>query len=88
MLFIRRASEKSSSRKPGGYRNAQSSGLLLELDDICPISKKHWTVRKKTKDGTFESREVEGYYAGFVRIPQRYREQDKAPTAENDAPSS
>jgi hypothetical protein len=34
---------------------------------------KHWISRYKTKQG-WEEREVTGYYAGFVKVPKRYRQ--------------
>jgi Single-strand binding protein family len=34
---------------------------------------KHWISRRKTKEG-WEDRDVTGYYAGFVKIPKRYRQ--------------
>jgi hypothetical protein len=34
---------------------------------------KHWISRRKTQKG-WEEREVTGYYAGFIKVPKRYRE--------------
>jgi membrane-bound lytic murein transglycosylase len=34
---------------------------------------KHWRSKKKTKEG-WEETDVTGYYAGFVKVPKKYRE--------------
>jgi len=45
---------------------------------------KQWQSRRKTKDGTWEETAVTGYYAGFVKVPKKYRSQEKPP--ENPQP--
>jgi hypothetical protein len=45
---------------------------------------KQWTVRNKRQDGSWENREVEGYYAGFVRVPKRYRAEQLNPEPKSD----
>ena len=39
---------------------------------------KQWKSRRKTKDGSWEETEVTGYYAGFVKVPRKYRSQKQA----------
>ena len=39
---------------------------------------KQWQSRRKTKDGSWEETEVTGYYAGFVKVPKKYRSQEQA----------
>ena len=38
---------------------------------------KQWKSRKKTQKG-WEETEVTGYYAGFVKVPKKYRSQEQA----------
>jgi hypothetical protein len=39
---------------------------------------KYWSVTRRTKDGQEKKEVVQGYYAGFVNVPKRYREQPPA----------
>ena len=38
---------------------------------------KYWRQKKHLKDGTWTQEVVEGYYAGMVRVPERYKERYK-----------
>jgi single-stranded DNA-binding protein len=44
---------------------------------------KYWRQKKRLKDGTWTQEVVEGYYAGMVRVPERYKD-DPTPQEKTD----
>jgi single-stranded DNA-binding protein len=67
-----RAFDKQAERVRDQVRKGQTG---VEATVYGP---KQWKSRKKTKDGTWEETEVTGYYAGFVKVPKKYRSQEQA----------
>lgn len=64
-----RAFDKQAERVRDQVRKGQKD---VEATVYGP---KRWKSRKKTKEGLWEETEVTGYYAGFVKVPKKYREQ-------------
>jgi hypothetical protein len=50
--------------------------------EVVAYGPKYWPVRRKTKDGSFKEEVAEGYYAGMVRVPRKYRAENSQPAAQ------
>ncbi len=68
-LYYRiRAFDKQAERVRDTVRKGQT-GI-----EVFAYGPKYWPVTRRTKDGAIQHEVVEGYYAGFVHVPKRYRE--------------
>jgi hypothetical protein len=47
---------------------------------VVAYGPKFWPVTRRTKDGQEQKEVVQGYYAGFVNVPKRYREEQPPAT--------
>jgi hypothetical protein len=48
--------------------------------EVVAYGPKYWPVTRRTKDGEKRQEVVQGYYAGFVTVPKRYREEQPPAT--------
>ncbi len=72
-LYYRiRAFDKQAERVRDTVRKGQT-GV-----EVVAYGPKYWPVTKTTKDGEKRQEVVQGYYAGFVNVPKRYREEPPA----------
>jgi hypothetical protein len=49
--------------------------------EVFAYGPKYWPVTRRTKDGQEKQEVVQGYYAGFINVPKRYR-QEQPPTTQ------
>ena len=49
---------------------------------VVAYGPKYWPVTRRTKDGQAKQEVVQGYYAGFVNVPKRYREEQPPPATQ------
>jgi hypothetical protein len=74
-LYYRiRAFDKQADRVRDTVRQGQTQV------SVVAYGPKYWPVTRRTKDGQEKQEVVQGYYAGFVNVPKRYR-QDQPPPA-------
>ncbi len=72
-LYYRiRAFDKQAERVRDTVRKGQTEV------SVVAYGPKYWPVTRRTKDGQQHQEVVQGYYAGFVNVPKRYREQPPA----------
>jgi single-stranded DNA-binding protein len=62
-----RAFDKQAERARDTVRKGQTD------IEVVAYGPKYWPVTRKTKDGREKQQVVQGYYAGFVNVPKRYR---------------
>jgi hypothetical protein len=68
-LYYRiRAFDKQAERVRDSVRKGQTEV------SVVAYGPKYWPVTRTTKDGQEKKEVVQGYYAGFVNVPRRYRE--------------
>jgi hypothetical protein len=63
-----RAFDKQAERVRDTVRRSQTDVAVVAYGP------KYWPVTRRTKDGQEKQEVVQGYYAGFVKVPKRYRE--------------
>jgi hypothetical protein len=67
-LYYRiRAFDKQAERVRDTVRQGQTQV------SVVAYGPKYWPVTRRTKDGQEKQEVVQGYYAGFVNVPRRYR---------------
>ena len=72
-LYYRiRAFDKQAERVRDTVRQGQTQVAVVAYGP------KYWPVTRTTKDGEKRQEVVQGYYAGFVNVPKRYREEPPA----------
>ena len=62
-----RAFDKQAERVRDTVRQGQTEVAVVAYGP------KYWPVTRRTKDGQQHQEVVQGYYAGFVNVPKRYR---------------
>jgi hypothetical protein len=72
-LYYRiRAFDKQAERVRDTVRKGQTEA------SVVAYGPKYWPVTRRTKDGQEHQEVVQGYYAGFVNVPKRYRQEPPA----------
>jgi single-stranded DNA-binding protein len=67
-LYYRiRAFDKQAERVRDTVRKGQTEV------SVVAYGPKYWPITRRTKDGQEKREVVQGYYAGFVNVPKRYR---------------
>jgi hypothetical protein len=73
-LYYRiRAFDKQAERVRDTVRKGQTEV------EVFAYGPKYWPVTRRTKDGEIQQEVVQGYYAGFVKVPKRYRDEQPPP---------
>jgi len=76
-LYYRiRAFDKQAERVRDTVRTGQT-GV-----EVAAYGPKYWPVTRRTKDGQTKQEVVQGYYAGFVNVPKRYRTETAEPSTQ------
>jgi hypothetical protein len=74
-LYYRiRAFDKQAERVRDTVRKGQTDV------EVIAYGPKYWPVTRRTKDGQEKKEVMQGYYAGFVNVPKRYRQEQPPAT--------
>jgi hypothetical protein len=76
-LYYRiRAFDKQAERVRDTVRTGQTDVAVVAYGP------KYWPVTRTTKDGQERQEVAQGYYAGYVHVPERYRQEQQPPATQ------